>query len=358
VLTDEQQKLADLLQRNFSEHRISLQRPMDYADPEVKIADGRVSVDFTRFDQSLARWLPEMTAFSLPRAFMAVVGEIKPGDPRYDGTMVEILKIVAAHLRAKGWLEKGYNYIFDEPKEKHFAGIVEEARLWREADPELKILLTKEPEKPLFGSVDIWCPVIDAYNTRACHDRQARGETVWWYVCNVPIHPYPNYFIDYPALDARVLHWMSWKYGVTGLLYWSVTWQSDPYNHPMDVSDDGKRTYPNGDGNLLYPATGGVSSEEPIIAPPFDSIRWEMIREGMEDYDYFWMLSDSIKRAEASGGKAREVKAGKAALAGVSSLVCSTVDYEKDPSRYYGVRRKVAEALEQLQADGSVNATQ
>ena len=27
-----------------------------------------------------------------------------------------------------------------------------------------------------------------------------------------------------------------------------------------------------------------------------DSLRWEMLREGLEDYEYFWLLQECVRR--------------------------------------------------------------
>jgi hypothetical protein len=140
---------------------------------------------------------------------------------------------------------------------------------------------------------------------------------------------------------------MNWKYGVTGVLYWQTTfWQHNPWTEPMTVSEDGKKDFGNGDGVLLYPAVG-TKSEKPIVAAPLDSIRWEMIREGIEDYDYLSMLSEAVKSAEARGDN-KLVEIGKAALAEAANMVRTTADYEKDPRKLYLVRRKIAEALERM----------
>ena len=41
-----------------------------------------------------------------------------------------------------------------------------------------------------------------------------------------------------------------------------------------------------------------------MIEPPVSSIRWEMLREGIEDYEYLWLLRDLIgrKAGVAHGG--------------------------------------------------------
>ena len=191
-------------------------------------------------------------------------------------------------------------------------------------------------------------PILPAYSEAPAKERQAAGDEVWWYVCCGPHHPFPNNFIDYPAVDHRILHWMNWKYGVTGVLYWSAMyWRDNPWTTPMSYTPDGSGRWGNGDGHLLYPAAKEKSST-PLIEGPVDSIRWEMIREGIEDYDCLWMLNDAVKKAEGDPKKAGAVSAGKKALSQVDVLVRSVTDYEKDPTKLYAARRKVAEAIEKL----------
>ena len=343
---EDRRKVAELMNQDFIEHRIAPYLPMTLWEIDVKLVDGEVKADFTEFDKGAAKFLPKMNSYNLPFAWRSDFLGFKPGTPEYKKYKGAFLKQLAAHLKEKGWLDKGYAYIFDEPVPEHYPMLVEEAQMWRDAG--LTVLLTEQPEKELVGAVDIWVPVLPNYSEKPCKERQAAGDEVWWYVCCGPHHPFPNNFIDYPALDHRILHWMNWKYGVTGVLYWSTQWwQDNPWTTPMSYTPDHSGTWGNGDGHLLYPAVK-ERSKTPIIAGPVDSIRWEMIREGVEDYDYFRMLSDATARAESKGGKSREVAAGKKALAEVDGAICGLTDYEKDPLRLYAIRRQVAEALEKL----------
>ncbi|MGQ9763589.1 MAG: glycoside hydrolase domain-containing protein [Armatimonadota bacterium] len=343
---EEKRKIATLTNENFIRHRVCPINPLAYWSLDTEEINGQMVVIWDEYDQGASMFLPRMNSFNLPGAFMSSVRKYRSNEPGYAEEKKQFLRIVASYLREKGWFEKGYNYIFDEPDPDRYPDIVREAAIWHEADPQFKILLTEQPEPELYGAVDIWVPVLDAYIRAICQLRQAKGDEVWWYVCCGPHHPYPNNFIDYPAVDHRIIHWMSWKYGVTGVLYWqTVFWRKDPWQHPMN--DEGGKNLGNGDGTLLYPATR-KPSQKLLLEGPLDSIRWEMIREGIEDYDYFAMLRDAIQVAVIRGVDRKLIDAGKKALGGVDEVVRSVVDYEKDPRKLASVRIRVGNALEEL----------
>ncbi len=343
---EDKRKIATLTNLNFIEHRVCPINPLPFWSFDDDIVDGKMVIRWDEYDQGAELFLPKMNSFNLPGAFMSSVRNKRAKEPGYAEEKKEFLQLVAAHLKEKGWFEKGYNYIFDEPNPDQYGDIVREAEIWHAADPQFKILVTEQPEPELFGAINIWVPVLDAYIRPICQSRQSFGEEVWWYVCCGPHHPYPNNFIDYPAIDHRILHWMNWKYGVTGVLYWQTTfWRRDPWLYPMN--DEGGKNLGNGDGTLLYPHVR-KPSDKPLIQGPLDSIRWEMIREGIEDYDYLVMLSDAIKAAQARGTDKKLITAAMNALSEVNAVVRSVTDYEKDPRRLGAVRVKVASALESL----------
>src|SRR5690606_9021499 len=115
-------------------------------------------------------------------------------------------------------------------------------------------------------------------------------------------------FIDHPGTDMRVWLWQTWKYGISGVLIWRANRWTDsrlfpdqpqnPYTDPMSWTDrnGGKSPYGNGDGRLIYPPEEAADvSETPLIAGPVDSIRWELIRDGIEDYEYFVILDKLLE---------------------------------------------------------------
>jgi hypothetical protein len=107
----------------------------------------------------------------------------------------------------------------------------------------------------------------------------------------------------------------------------------------------------NGDGLLLYPPSRGVP-DDPIIAGPINSIRWENIREGLEDKEYFWLLERQLEQVRTPApldDNAKEaIREGEAALDSVNRLVRSLIDYETDPGKLYAARSLLAHAIENL----------
>jgi hypothetical protein len=102
--------------------------------------------------------------------------------------------------------------------------------------------------------------------------------------------PLPNpTVIDRPGLQARIIPWLAWLERVEGLVYYSTTdWNTDPWLQPWfnDGNGDGFLFYPpKNDGTLAFNACNAQSNR---LVP---SMRWELLREGMEDYEYLWLLN-------------------------------------------------------------------
>ena len=60
--------------------------------------------------------------------------------------------------------------------------------------------------------------------------------------------------------------------------------------------DGQKRAWGNGDGRFVYPPVEAADGNpgRPILEGPVDSIRWEMLRDGIEDYEYLAILKHLI----------------------------------------------------------------
>jgi hypothetical protein len=188
-------------------------------------------------------------------------------------------------------------------------------------------------------------------------DRLRAGDTLWTYVCCGPKPPYANFFIDQPAVDHRVLFWQARKLGATGLLYWCVCWwpglptpatgESCFPHVPFDFSEAAtyKSFKANGDGLLLYPGPDWT---------PYSSIRLEVIRDGVEDYEYLALLARLVERAK---GLAPERRPAAAVLSEAERLCMvpdtiarSMTDYTKEPQPLLERRRRVGDMIERLHA--------
>lgn len=256
--------------------------------------------------------------------------------------LAQLGRKVEDFLRKHGWLRKAYCYWYDEPEESDYPFVIGGMKLLKATFPNVRRLLTEQPEAPLYQYVDIWVPVFPLYNEERCKERQRARQEVWWYVCCVPRHPYPNNFIDYPGIEHRIRLWMNWKYKVTGDLYWSTTyWHKNPWRTPMSYTPDDTGMWGNGDGYLLYPPERGEAKER-VIGGPVPSIRLKLIREGIEDAEYLWMLEEKIALMKEPPVWAME------ALELARSLVPSQTEFSHSPEELQRVRLKVATALEKL----------
>lgn len=181
---------------------------------------------------------------------------------------------------------------------------------------------------------------------------------MWWYTHGDMREPYANNFIDHPAITHRIHFWMMEKYGVTGTLYWDVIYTRGKDKRVLNPWKTASSLNPaggyrgNGDGRLLYPPSKELPVSEPVIEGPVNSIRWEMLREGLEDKEYLWLLKEQIKRLKATAKTKPEIKPaigeGKAALASVNLLVRSLTNFEMDPLKLYAARKRIAQAIEKL----------
>ena len=368
---------------NFAEHRISPYAFYDYAPIDVRfVGEGtnkHAQVDFTRFDQAAARWLDgaHFNTFQLPLRGMGggtfysrSLGELegfKEGTPEFARLFQDYLSQIQAHLERRGWLSKAFTYWFDEPAPKDFEFVVEGMKRLKAAAPGLRRMLTVEPEPPLLGHVDIWCGLTPKWTPEIVSERRQAGERVWWYICCAPKAPYVTEFIDHPGTELRLWPWQSWQYGVEGILIWATTyWSSpaafpppkrqDPWTDPMSyTSGYGQKPgeigyWGNGDGRFLYPPRRDPAvGQKACVDGPVNSVRWENLRDGMEDYEYFWLLREETQRELVRRGPTDVYKQARALLKVPQGVSQDLTHFTTDPRVMLDHRDRVARMIERLQ---------
>ena len=93
------------------------------------------------------------------------------------------------------------------------------------------------------------------------------------------------------------MSWMQYDYGVEGNLYWCVNCnKEDAWENANDIGGAV------GEGNLTYP------SKKFRLKEPLSTLRLESIREGLEDYEYFWMIEQAIVAYNAANGTSHDPK--------------------------------------------------
>ncbi len=344
--------------RFLAEHRLT---PKNVAREYIttKQDDGAWYVDLTGLDQTVASLAPQYYApysFCLDRLPSAntLWKDAPTPDP---APWVDKTAAIAAEWKRRGLPSQVFIYGPDEPRTTDYPFLRDLYARLRKAVPGFPIMQTIGDPNPqnLVGLVDIWCPLTARAETDFYRDRLAAGDTLWTYVCCSPKPPHANFFIDEPAVDHRVLFWQAHKLGATGLLYWCVCWwpglptpaSGGPAfpEVPIDMADAG--TYQsfkcNGDGMLVYPGPDWT---------PYSSLRLEVIRDGIEDYEYLALLADLVEKAKALSDARRPdtaLLAEAESLAHVPDSISRTMtDYTKGPQDLLNHRRRVAEMIERL----------
>ena len=212
------------------------------------------------------------------------------------------------------------------------------------------------PNKELTGHIDIYDPHISGsskiyslHHEKADVVRQAqeRGEEFYWYVACGPAYPYPNVQVEFPLISSRVLFWMTWKYAVTGFEYycyniWERNYSSDPANRypnakwKADGWSVGWET--NGDGMLFYPG-------------PISSLRFEAIRDGIEDWESHLVLRDCVAAVKNRKGAAEHrdlMDRAEKLLKMSDEIVADFSHYTLEPERLLVEREKLGDLIAEL----------
>jgi len=210
------------------------------------------------------------------------------GDPLWREAWAVFLPVFKKHLQEKGWFERAL-LGFDEKPEKVmkiiFDFIVATAPDFRIASSggylgnkqkmgDELVIHTDEILNP-----DRWAQVEPV--VKLLH--QDRGRYVSFYTACMP--HYPNTFIFSSLRESRLMAWLAWKYGFDGYTRWAVDlFPEDIWNEPLF-------TWPSGDMFFVYPGKKG----------PLDSMRWELMRQGIQDYEALriaWNLADKAGRED------------------------------------------------------------
>jgi hypothetical protein len=335
-------------------HRITLD-PSASVAPVVRANNGNVRIDWTRYDNAMGPFM-EGTAF-------------KPGEPLYreratsivlhtppnlstDDQTIEFWRQAAAHFRQKGWFERLFNYVWDEPGTRDFAAMARLGRLAHVADPKLKNLVTAPLHPEWSDFINIWSPGINCFESKPHHvdfcdpmaDRAAyapelaKGKLLWWYQacgshgCNIVGGDYfrgwPDYMIDDAAVRNRIMEWLTWKYGMQGELYFST---DEAFSRKQDPWTNVNLFGGNGDGTLFYPGRPDVIAGTTHV--PIESIRLKLIREGLEDYEYLSILT--------------KLTDFKTVADHVNTFIRRTYDFDQDSRSLYAVREWMGREINQ-----------
>jgi len=347
-------KLLRLYAENMAQHRQNVFRLTIDSIDRAMTTDGKLKLDFSRFDQWAQVFWDTGRMDLLETGFIARFGEgrwystdilLRDFQVKDESTgeykelpgkefLPQFLPAFVEHLREKGWLEKTVFHICDEPSNHNIMA-------WREASdfvhryaPELRRLDAIESPHCL-DRLEIWVPKLDHLATwqDMYEEAQRQGYEMWFYTVGIyQGGSVPNKTVDVPLIESRIMHWLNYRFDLKGYLHWGLNaWTDDPFNEPGLHRGDGWHVYPKEDGLL-------------------NSLRWEQMRNGLQDYECMWLLqsrTDQI-RTSLSQRASELIEPSRRGIEIATQVVEAYNEYSRDPDVLYSARRQLIEETLEL----------
>ncbi len=321
--------------------------------------DGRkLSIDWSALDDELTRIKGRGTLLLQVAEPPIDFGAKPPQDTRT--VKLDYLRALRDHLFAQGWpYDTWALYPVDEPGLDYGGNAqrqVEYGELFRAADPRMRIYtdpvpgLSQRDYDRIAPYVDIWCPNMRLVSGMLVNDARINairtsGKPIWSYECVAQVRSLS------PLRYNRANAWRADYFGLDGIGFWThSTTQVDPW-----ITDTTK----NDEYALVYP--GDV---------PVSSVRWEAVRDGIEDIGAIRVLEAALAEARASQTNARAIvhaedvlrRARTAIMEMADEAYVETRDYLKQGDRelahtrweaqmFLRYRKEIAEATHTLLKD-------
>jgi hypothetical protein len=326
----------------------------------------RRAIDFYHFN-SFQLHIPGLGGGTFHSRYEPELLGFTENTPHYKTLFASYCSQIQEHLQAKGWLDEAFVYWFDEPDPKDYKFVANGFAKLKSAAPDINRMLTEQVEPNLIGGPNIWCPVSPNYKHEPAEERRKQGEKFWWYICCGPKEPYCTLFIDHPGTELRVWLWQTWQRKIDGILVWQTNyWTSsaaypkpeepqNPYEDPMSwvsgysTPEGKKEPWGNGDGRFIYPTEAAADAKppSPVLEGPVESIRWEMLRDGIEDYEYLAVL-DRLLKTKKDKLTADQYQQYAALLIVPENITRDMTTFTKDPASIEARRDKIARAIARL----------
>ncbi len=206
------------------------------------------------------------------------------GDPRWYDCWRKFLPVLRQHLIDRGWYDISM-LGFDEKPEKIMRMIF---KLVGEVTPdfpisqaggfagdersrgrELVLHIEKITQHEQWEAIK---PVVEQFHADP-------EKFVTFYTACSPW--YPNTFLFSTLRESRLMPWLAARYGFDGFSRWAVNL------FPPDVWNNPRFTWASGDMFFVWPGPDG----------PLDSMRWELLRQGIQDYEALMLARQMAREA-------------------------------------------------------------
>lgn len=259
------------------------------------------------------------------------------------------LRTAYEQAKSLGVLDQAYIYGFDECKPEAFPLLEKTAQTLRREFPRALLMTTSYDhsygQDTVVKTMDAWCPLTPSFKPDQAAKARAAGKQVWWYICCGPHHPHANMFIEYPAIEARLLMGaMTAAQRPDGFLYYQISiWNSRKpiTSGPFTDWDPRSWTTYHGDGSWTCVGPNGL---------PVPTIRLENFRDGLEDFAYVAILEEVLRQrqmATPSGEQSKLLREATNGLAVPQALMKKMTDYSRNPADLYAWRNQLGKLIEE-----------
>ena len=210
------------------------------------------------------------------------------GDEEYTLVWKTFLEAFEKHLNERGWMIKtflGFGNQSAEMAEKVISFVAQNSPNFKTAlatdigietcdkaeDLSLRmdfdnrgVAGSAPEERSAMGVADF----LDLDNVGSITLQSSAQISTTFYICALSAHP--NIFLSSPLVESRMLPFLALQGGYDGFVRWAYNdWSDEPFTNP------GWGILPTGDTFLVYPGEAG----------PVSSLRWEQLREGIQDFE-------------------------------------------------------------------------
>lgn len=246
-----------------------------------------------------------------------------------------LLATANSYIKRNGLDDAAFSQVGRNPAPGAWPSLEQRLVQWNEIAPDISATVTAEGSAPFLPkSSNLWTvhtPLFDTPARIPLLERIGEGGEVWWFVNELPGRPYANFFLDFAAVEHRILFWQAWGLGVKGLHHRftnSLPLAQNPYESLLDSVPA------NGAGYLLYVGADG----------PLNSIRWETLRDGIDDYDYLTLLAGRARELKRRGGHDALVERAATAL-DLSGIMTNLASFPRDHTVLANRRKQIGQLL-------------
>ena len=262
-------------------------------------------------------------------------------------------------VKELGLSDRAYAYGCDEFFPKSFVSVAEAAAEVKKALPDVPVFTTTFDKQYGVGSelgmIDWFCPGTTGYARQyeagMVDAARAEGRKVWWYVCDGPLAPAANIFLESQAIEARLLMGaQAVRMRPDGFLYYQIArWNSEgciesgPFTDWNPISHFNRSQF-HGDGQWTCVGPDGT---------PLPTIRLENFRDGLEDYAYAKILEEKLREVESSKSKVQSdggeawLRRAKESLAVPVAVMENMTNYTDNAAVLYRWRDEMADLIEE-----------